>query len=116
VTGNYSLDSDWDGEDAGPQPAGYDIETWSNNTFACDSTGTGVFVTNQNFVAYYGGLCVWKIGGCSQSGCTPGEYSNVVIQNNTITGPASTLLTLTSMGTLPTNNTFTNGAYPTVRP
>jgi len=115
VTGNTSLDSGWAVEDAWALPAGYDTVSWSNNVFACDSTGEGAMVANSGNAAYYGGHCVWKIGGCSVAVCTPGEYSNVGVQNNTITGPASTLLTSPSMGTFPTSNSFTNGAYPTTR-
>jgi hypothetical protein len=111
VTGNYSLDSGWDIEDTSPLPAGYDIETWSNNTFACDSTGEGFFMVNLPWQAAVGGNCSWGDSGCSGAGspCTIGQYSNVTIENNTITGPGAVLDILPSQGATVINNSFTNG-------
>jgi parallel beta-helix repeat protein len=85
VTGNTSLDSDWDLEDETVSPPGSSSGTWSNNVFSCDSTGTGL---GSQFYpgAYF--ICEWTAGeGCSSypSPCTPSEYSGVTYQNNTIT-------------------------------
>jgi hypothetical protein len=63
VTGNTSLDTNWDQEDATPEPAGTSTGTWSNNVFSCDSTGTGNLSVAPGVAAFYGGTCVWKIGG-----------------------------------------------------
>lgn len=116
VTGNYSLDSGWDIEDAGPTAAEYDIETWSNNTFACDSTGEGVMEADPSDAAFYGGTCSWIAGiGCSGPDCIPGEYSNVTIENNTITGPGSALLMYPPGGAAVINTTTTNGGSTCTR-
>jgi parallel beta-helix repeat protein len=107
VTGNYSLDSDWDQEDAGLLPAGYDTGTWSNNIYACDSTGTGQ-ITEMNGTA----SCYWDVGsGCSSAPipCTPGQYSGVTVQNNTTCGPGADLNTYAPYGANVINNSFTNG-------
>jgi parallel beta-helix repeat protein len=110
-TGNTSIDSQWDIEDDTNLPAGYDIETWSNNVFSCDSTGNGFLTQDANWRTFLGGTCAWTAGaGCSVNGCTPGEYSNVTVQNNTITGPDSVLFTIPSYGAINVNNnSFTNG-------
>jgi hypothetical protein len=51
----------------------------------------------------------------SVAGCTSGEYSNVTVQNNTITGPGASLTTSTSQGGTAINNSFTNGGHLTIR-
>jgi parallel beta-helix repeat protein len=110
-TGNTSLDSGWDQQDAIARPAGYDTGTWSNNIFACDSTGQGYLMYNSAERGVFGGNCVFSVGdGCSTTGCPPGEYSGVTVQNNTITGPSSVLWISTSYGgATQSNNSFTNG-------
>jgi parallel beta-helix repeat protein len=109
VTGNYSLDSNWDMEDETVSSVGSTSGTWSNNTFACDSTGTG---WGSQFYpgAYF--ICEWNAGeGCSAypSPCTPGEYSAVTYQNNTITGPGADLDWSSYDSATLINNTYTNG-------
>jgi hypothetical protein len=77
----------------------------------CDSTGQGYFMYNSAERGVFGGNCVFSVGdGCSTSGCPPGEYSGVTVQNNTITGPSSVLWISTSYGgATQSNNSFTNG-------
>jgi hypothetical protein len=119
VTGNTSLDANWNMEDAGALPAGYDTGTWSNNTFACDSTGVGFYTQNAGWRTFLGGTCPWTVGiGCSEASgiCTPGEYSGVTVQNNTITGPGASLVTSSVWGgSSVINNSFTNGGVLTPR-
>jgi hypothetical protein len=112
VTGNYSFDSGFDIEDSGPQPSGYDIETWINNTFACDGTATQGELSGGLGAAYCGAKCFWNGGsGCSaaEASCSSGQYKNVVIQNNTITGPGSVLMTGVTDGPTLMSNTYSNG-------
>jgi Right handed beta helix region len=108
VTGNYSVDSQWDLEDARDSPPGTTTGTWSNNTYACVN-GIGQITLNPGWP----GNCPWTAGiGCSGTTCTPGEYSGITIQNNTITGPGAVLMTyLPFMGTVLNNNSFTNGGF-----
>jgi hypothetical protein len=112
VTGNYALDSGWDLEDAGAMPAGYDTGTWSNNTFACDSTGTGLINSQPGWQGISAPGCAWQVGiGCSTIGCTPGEYSGVTVTNNTITGHTAAIITWSLTGANILNNSFTNGGW-----
>jgi len=122
VTGNTSLDSSWDMEDAGPAPPGTSTGTWSNNVFSCDSTGWGFLAgssaASAGWRSLVGGTCGWNNGyGCSNVGppCSPGQYSGVTVKNNTITGPGASLLWTTYDGTTLINNTYTNGGHLTVR-
>jgi parallel beta-helix repeat protein len=111
VTGNYSLDSGFDIEDSRPQPSGYDIETWSNNTFACDGTDTQGQLSGAFGAWACGAKCLWNAAGCSAAAnaCTPGQYKNVVVKNNTITGPGSVLLDGLRVAPTLVSNTFANG-------
>jgi hypothetical protein len=112
VTGNYALDAGWDIEDASALPAGYDTGTWSNNTFACDSTGEGFFMMSAPWRFAVGGTCGWIAGyGCSGPVCSTGQYSGVTVQNNTITGSVASLVNSSRIGATLISNSFANGAF-----
>jgi parallel beta-helix repeat protein len=106
TTGNYSVDSDFDIEDAGAQPPGSSSGVWSNNTIACvqgPGRGVGHPLTSGNSICYLGAA------GCSALTCTTGEYSGITFENNLVTGVGAAIDTPPNSGVNLLSNTYTNG-------
>lgn len=120
ITSNYSVDSNFDIEDAGWAGPYSQNQVWSNNYFTCVQ-GDGLFLgqANAGYTRWYGGECSWGTGlGCSSSPhpCTAGQYSGVTIEGNTIDGPQAAILGSAGVsgegsGANIINNNYINGGH-----